>query len=303
MILVLGSRTESVVDDLYLCLKEQGAQVITISPADIPGTVTVTLNLTGTDMDGHFTSPDSGQVVFKYLTGIYNRFGFTDFEVFTEYTQEEVDFVNSECSALLSVFLNHARCPVINRPYSSSSNASKPYQISLIQHYGFKVPLTLVSNEPARVREFYEQCGGKAVYKSISYTRSLVQKLEEKDLERLNALAYTPIQVQQFVEGSDVRVHVVGDRTFASAITSEKSDYRYDRQVKVEALELPAIIASRCVALASGLGLVLAGIDLRCTPSGDYYCFEVNPSPVFTWYEHRTGQPITKALGDLLMSG
>ena len=50
----------------------------------------------------------------------------------------------------------------------------------------------------------------------------------------------------------------------------------------------------------SGLGLVLSGIDLRRTPAGDYYCFEVNPSPGFIFYERATGQPISEAVALLL---
>ena len=39
--------------------------------------------------------------------------------------------------------------------------------------------------------------------------------------------------------------------------------------------------------------LLFAGIDLKQTPSGEFYCFEVNPSPGFLYYERHTGQPIS----------
>ncbi|MGD9852191.1 MAG: hypothetical protein AB7T38_13075 [Nitrospirales bacterium] len=55
--------------------------------------------------------------------------------------------------------------------------------------------------------------------------------------------------------------------------------------------------------MAKGLGLCLAGIDLRRTVDGHYYCFEVNISPAFTFYEHQTGQRIGDALVDLLWRG
>jgi len=53
--------------------------------------------------------------------------------------------------------------------------------------------------------------------------------------------------------------------------------------------------------LAAGLGLPVAGIDLRRTPSGRWYCFEVNPSPGFSYYEHATGQPLALSIARLLM--
>ena len=51
------------------------------------------------------------------------------------------------------------------------------------------------------------------------------------------------------------------------------------------------------------MGLFVAGIDLRRTPSGEWCCFEVNPSPAFTFYQESTGQPIAAAIASLLISG
>ena len=44
----------------------------------------------------------------------------------------------------------------------------------------------------------------------------------------------------------------------------------------------------------------LAGIDLRLTDDGRWFCFEVNPSPGFTYYEQATGQPIARSIARLL---
>jgi len=48
------------------------------------------------------------------------------------------------------------------------------------------------------------------------------------------------------------------------------------------------------------MGLGFAGIDLRRTPDGELICFEVNPSPAFSYYEAQTGQPIAEALAAYL---
>jgi glutathione synthase/RimK-type ligase-like ATP-grasp enzyme len=67
--------------------------------------------------------------------------------------------------------------------------------------------------------------------------------------------------------------------------------------------ELPSEVADRCVRMAASMHLPLAGIDLRRTPGGEWYCFEVNPSPAFTAFESHTGQPITQAVAQLLAMG
>ena len=55
-----------------------------------------------------------------------------------------------------------------------------------------------------------------------------------------------------------------------------------------------------CVNLTEGLGLAFAGIDLKVTPENHVYCFEVNPSPAFSYYESSTGQPISEAVAEYL---
>jgi D-alanine-D-alanine ligase-like ATP-grasp enzyme len=52
--------------------------------------------------------------------------------------------------------------------------------------------------------------------------------------------------------------------------------------------------------LATAIGLPSAGIDLRRTQEGRWYCFEVNPSPGFTFYQDATGQRIAEAVAILL---
>ena len=44
----------------------------------------------------------------------------------------------------------------------------------------------------------------------------------------------------------------------------------------------------------------MAGIDLKLGPDGDVVSLEVNPSPVFSYYELHTGQPIADAIARLL---
>jgi hypothetical protein len=47
-------------------------------------------------------------------------------------------------------------------------------------------------------------------------------------------------------------------------------------------------------------GLAIAGIDLKVTRDNRVYCFEVNPSPAYSYYESNTGQPISSAVADYL---
>lgn len=193
---------------------------------------------------------------------------------------------------------------IVNRTAPMGSNGSKPYQAQLIREQGFLVPETLVTNDPELVLAFRAR-HGRIVYKSMSAVRSIVQTLEEGDLDRLHLIRWCPTQFQQFVPGTNVRVHVVGSELFATAARTEATDYRYASRQVGEAADLEAVrladdLAERCIALARALGLDFAGVDLKITPDGDVYCFEVNPSPAFSYYEESSGQPIARALARYL---
>lgn len=196
---------------------------------------------------------------------------------------------------------------VVNRRQASHTNMSKPYQQRLIAKHGFSVPNTLVTMVPDEARAFYDECGGRVIYKSISADRSIVKRLTPEDFSRLEHIRYCPLQLQEMIPGVDLRIHTVGERLFATEIRSDGPDYRYvEREGApriMRAVELEEDLQSRCLGLAKGLGLSLSGIDLRRTPDGVYYCFEVNTSPGFTFFENYTGQRIGDALADLLCAG
>ncbi|MBW0001718.1 MAG: RimK domain-containing protein ATP-grasp [Verrucomicrobia bacterium] len=192
---------------------------------------------------------------------------------------------------------------VLNRPGDMAANSSKPYQASWIESLGFLIPDTLITTDPGLALAFWRQ-HGQVVYKSVSGIRSIVSRLTAEHRRRFDRIASCPTQFQQYVSGTEYRVHVVGDEVFACRIVSDADDYRYATgPVEMQACRLPDEVEARCKTLADSMNLLLAGVDLRCTPEGAWYCFEVNPSPAFTCFERETGQPITEAVADLLASG
>ena len=192
---------------------------------------------------------------------------------------------------------------VLNRIAQVGSNASKPYQAQIIRQHGFSVPETLVTNDPEAARRFIAS-HRRVIYKSISYVRSIVQTVTEKDMARLGHIRWCPVQFQAYIEGVDMRVHTLGSQVFATRIHSSATDYRYaseeGEREQLEPFELPGELAAQCVELSRALGLELAGIDLKIAPDGQVCCFEVNPSPAFGYYEMHTAQPIARAVARYL---
>jgi glutathione synthase/RimK-type ligase-like ATP-grasp enzyme len=214
--------------------------------------------------------------------------------------------VRAEADTVLMALFEDLTCPVVNRLGGGMSNNSKPYQALLLVHAGFQVPPTLVTSDPDAVRAFHSE-HGELIYKSASGVRSIVRRLGPTHLARLHLLRNGPAQFQAFIPGHNVRVHTVGDKLFATRVTSEAVDYRYARRdglsVEMEPAELPPAVARACLRIARELDLLHVGIDLKETPDGDWFCFEVNPCPGFVYYERQTGQPISLALAELLHRG
>jgi glutathione synthase/RimK-type ligase-like ATP-grasp enzyme len=195
---------------------------------------------------------------------------------------------------------------VVNRFSAMASNSSKPYQASIIKKYGFNTPDTLISTTPQDIEEFCELYDD-VIYKSISGVRSVVSRLSKEKMKDIKDVMWSPTQFQQYVSGIDIRVHVVDDKIICSEIITNADDYRYAKRtgddVKISACDIPDDVGNKCIELVKELGLVVGGVDLRVTPDRQWYCFEVNPSPGFTYYQSHTGQDISGEIADMLIKG
>ncbi|HZF18444.1 MAG TPA: hypothetical protein VE008_01920 [Burkholderiales bacterium] len=290
MILVWGSRTDSPVASVLDALAARGAEVCHIDESTL---ATMGYDIVFGPSPEGWIEPAGRRIAIDDLRGAYLRPG-----------NLAAGPARSAGMTLLALASN-MRGTIVNRPAAGRSNASKPYQLGLITQAGLEVPDTLVTTDPAAARAFLLE-HHRLVYKSLSGIRSIVAILDAADEARLDGVRTGPVQLQAYVQGLDVRVHVVGERCFACSVRSAAADYRYagtaGAAAELSAFELPETVGRRIVALVRGMDLQVAGVDLRCTPDGSWICFEVNPSPGFPWYEDATGHPIAEAIANALAS-
>lgn len=287
MILVWGSRTDTPIERVLEALEARGADIFHVDESD----------LTSLRYDVVFGSTCAGWIELKG-----RRVATNDFRGIYIRPGQPVSGVARKASMVLLALVSRLGAIVINHPAAGSSNASKPYQLGLIAQAGFRVPDTLVTTDPGTARAFLRE-HGRLIYKSVSGIRSIVATLEAGDEARLEDVSTGPVQLQEYVEGLDVRVHIVGTQWFACSVRSAAADYRHaGSAAELSEFELPEPIGRQLVGLAHDMNLLVAGADLRLTPDGFWVCFEVNPSPGFTWYEEATGHQIAEAIADLLLS-
>ncbi len=224
-----------------------------------------------------------------------------------EYTgSKNKDEINSMYNRLFRLLDADTTCRITNAPSVQMSNNSKPYQSLVIQQHGLHIPDMCITSNEEEARNFL--AGYKSViYKSISGTRSVVKQVDAQSLQNLYKIKYCPVQFQECVTGYNVRVHVIGKQAIATKICSDAVDYRYahteDKTTTLESYVLPDDVAEKCICLAHSLKLPFAGIDLMFANDGRVICFEVNPSPGYSYYERNTGQLISHALAEYLAFG
>lgn len=302
MILVAGGLADSVTELVCARLAERGYGYRLLDLGRYPAGYRVSWRWRDGGPEGAIAGPD-WSLDLADISGVYVRFLGPEGRLPLDAAPETADLLRAEADAGLMALLEDLPCPVVNRSAGGLSNNSKPYQALALRRAGLRVPPTLVTNDPEAARAFYA-AHGAVIYKSVSGVRSIVRRLAPEELGRLELLRDGPAQFQAFVPGDNVRVHTVGERVFAVRVRSEAVDYRYAHRdglvVEMEPIALPRAVEQACLAVARDLDLLLAGIDLKRTPEGEWYCFEVNPCPGFIYYERYSRLPISAALADLL---
>jgi glutathione synthase/RimK-type ligase-like ATP-grasp enzyme len=308
MILICGLLGDALIELMCARLNDLGYDYLFFDQLQFPGAYNLSWQFGRDGLSGFVSSPQR-KVDLAEVTGVYARYvNHRGGEKDERFSKHEREMILAEYQLSLMQLLDLLPCTVVNRARASVSNDSKVYQSFLAESVGLRTPRTLVTTDPDQAKMFYEACGRQVIYKSLSSVRSVVSPVVDADLsERIRRVVNCPTQFQEVVEGIDIRVHTVGSKVFATEIASDASDYRYagrdGRSLSMRAIDLPPEIEKACLSMARSLGLVLSGVDLRRSPEGEYYCFEVNPSPGFIFYERMTGQPISEAVGHLLRKG
>lgn len=200
----------------------------------------------------------------------------------------------TQWSAFLRGLMVFDKARWMNHPADTYFAESKPVQLKLAKEIGFAVPHTLVSNDrDAIAREFPDTLAIKSMdtaylregddvlfaYTSIIHSSSLTDA----------ALNKSPVAAQHLItEKTDIRVTVVDGHVFAYRILvgghPTEGDWRLHKKenISYEWIELPEVVAERCVALCRHLKLPFGAIDLALS-NGIYFFIEINPTGEWAW--------------------
>src|SRR5262249_7843647 len=145
------------------------------------------------DIDGELVTTDGRHVELDMVTGVLVR---PDGHI---RTPEALAVFQT-----LDAWTELTMATVLNRPSAAATNRSKPFQLKIISRYGFAIPDTLITTDPADVKGL-QDTWGRLIYKSVSGTRSIVAELSHGHRDRLADVSTCPTQFQQHVPGVDYR--------------------------------------------------------------------------------------------------
>lgn len=206
----------------------------------------------------------------------------------------------------------------VNHPENNRRADNKLWQLRLAQKAGFKIPETLVTNDPEEFSTF--AASHRCIYKTL--THPMIEETEDEYVsvfttpvsntpEVRESLRRTPCLIQEKVEKKyELRVTILGTRVFVSKIFSQENketntDWRRDQhkvKVRQEIDTLDLKTEEKCINLVKSLGLIYGAIDLIVTPKDEIVFLEINANGQWLWKEKTLGLKISDALIEHLYS-
>ena len=121
------------------------------------------------------------------------------------------------------------------QPACDEAATHKPWQLTLAERLGSRVPRTCITSDPARARAFVESVRPGRPSSSRSATRAdwrATRLVRRRSSVAFDVVRYAPVIFQEYVEaGVDVRGHRRRPPTFATAIHVSDTDYPADFRV------------------------------------------------------------------------
>jgi glutathione synthase/RimK-type ligase-like ATP-grasp enzyme len=316
-IVILTQEMDPHADQMVLTLQKRGVNPIRFHTKDFPLKTRFTIKTGQGSKSSISISTDDWSFSRDGIHSIWNRRPDAP-GLDPQLSDEEKRMAFAECNASLLNFYRISNCFWINHPDKNRVASSKTLQLEAARTLGFRIPDTLLTNDPAEVRNFFDAHRGNIVFKLQRATiwsdeRALAiytSKVGKAQMEKLDLLRHAPGLFQEYIpKRVELRITIIGNKVFAVALHSQEVskgsvDWRKaTRDIRHEKFKLPSLIEKRLLRLTRNFGLQYAAIDMIVTPENEFIFLELNPNGQFGWIEDAVGYPLYETLADLLISG
>lgn len=306
-------------------LKKKGARVIRWFPADMPtrqvGTVrlspamsksaSITIRGPKLPRNGFSEAPSTVWLRRNARACLPSKMHSGDMEVAESQWRIFLSGVVSTIGDGKTFWVNHFG--------ASQLSGNKLYQLSVARQVGWKVPDTIVSNDPDEISSFVTE-HRSAVHKMLAPSSWRISKdkiaipytatVSRRDVSRKTPLRLAPgIYQEKVPKQYELRITCFGKFQVVTRIDSQmheqsRLDWRLgQRFIDFADGAIPSKIRSLCWRYLQALNLAFGAIDVIVTPDGEYYFLEINPQGQFLWIEARTKVPILDMFAEYLLGG
>ena len=312
-ILVLTHDDDPTADVVLHVLNGRGTPFVRCDPGSFPTAMQLTARLHGgaESWEGSMTGALRG-IDLGAVRAVYYRRP-SNFHAPDGLAESDQEFVTAQARhGLPGVLAGLAGVTWLNHPAAMADARVKPYQLAIATRCGLRIPATLVTNDPTAVRDFALQVGGRIITKSLATMITVDDDLGSgvlftaevaEELWGDPSIAVTAHLFQEFIEGVDVRLTVVGDQLFAAEIHPTNPDGPIDirahhENVTYQPISVPPHIRAATLDLLARLKLTFAALDFRVGSDG-WVFIEVNPNGQWAFVP-QLRDPIAAAIADSL---
>lgn len=223
-------------------------------------------------------------------------------------------FLKEYASLHYNLFTLLEEVPWINPLQNENKiDGNKIHQLKLAKKHHLTVPLTIFSNDPEKITDFFHQeCNGKMIAKlhgvlskSMGGEHLLsTQMIGEDSLEHIDDIGYCPMIFQPYIEKDyELRIVYLDGAFFTGKInSSEHTDWRIAQgDYFWSAYELPENVKSGLTSMMKEMGLYIGAIDMIRGKDGNYYFLEVNPQGEWGMLQKELDFPIAERIADNLI--
>mgnify|MGYP006423478843 CR=1 FL=1 len=299
-ILILGSNTDAHVAHIQSRLQEFSVDVECWETHFFPQKTRLSMDVDRNDGTIEF---DSGKRwKWSEIHSVYWR-TFSGVDVPPLSDREQYRIAVGDANSTLRSFMQACPARWVNPWAAYRFHQEKPLQLKKARQIGIPIPRTSITNSPDEVIAFCSEGGERIIFKPVyGGTHTQFVTLNHLERERLSyALSYSPVTLQEYIPGTNIRSYVIGEEVYSAEISSSEVDFRSDRQTELRPKNVPESVKEQCRKIAQEFGMEWTAIDWRLKPTGEYIFLEANFSPMFVHFERETGFPIGEKLAELLM--
>lgn len=205
----------------------------------------------------------------------------------------------------------------IDDPWRIQIAENKLYQLSLAAQIGFKLPDTIVTSDPSRIKSFYQKYKKNIIVKLLTSSPIVdhvlcTNRVTAEYLKQIDSVRMSPSIFQECISKEyELRITIVGDKIFPVKIYSQEDsktslDWRKepklnDFDVRMEQTILPVEIEQHIRQYMKAIKLRFGCIDMIFTKNREYVFLEINPNGQWYFVQLHAEAEIAKAIANLLI--